>query len=51
MSKIDKCTAVFDIFVFICIVWVLMYGMLFCIKNNRHDVTMTTHAIKRHLLI
>ena len=24
---------------------------LFCIANNRHDVTITTHAIKRHFLI
>ena len=24
---------------------------LFCITNNRHDVTITTHAIKRHFLI
>ena len=35
-----------------------MYGLslngwhaLFCITNNRHDVTITTHAIKRHFLI
>ena len=28
-----------------------MDGMLFCIKNNRHNVTITTHAIKRHFLI
>ena len=25
--------------------------MLFCIANNRHGVTITTHAIKRHFLI
>ena len=24
---------------------------VFCITNNRHDVTITTHAIKRHFLI
>ena len=23
----------------------------FCITNNRHDITITTHAIKRHFLI
>ena len=25
--------------------------VLFCMKNNRHDITITTHAIKRHFLI
>ena len=37
---------------------IYLYGLslngwhaLFRIKNNRHDVTMTTHAIKRHFLI
>ena len=24
---------------------------VFCITNNRHDVTITTHAIKRHFLV
>ena len=42
-------------------VWYLctyIYGLslngwhaLFCIVNNRHGVTITTHAIKRHLLV
>ena len=32
--------------------WVLLDDMpYFCITNNRHDVTITTHAIKRHFLI
>ena len=37
---------------------IYLYGLslngwyaLFCITNNRHDVTITTHAIKRHFLI
>ena len=44
---------VFDTFVYIYMVWVLMDGRhaLFCMTNNRHDVTITTHAIKRHFLI
>ena len=32
-------------------VWVNGWHALFCITNNRHDVTITTHAIKRHFLI
>ena len=27
------------------------WHVVFCITNNRHDVTITTHAIKRHFLI
>ena len=27
------------------------WSALFCVANNRHDVTITTHAIKRHFLI
>ena len=27
------------------------WHVVFCIPNNRHDVTITTHAIKRHFLI
>ena len=27
------------------------WDALFCIANNCHDVTITTHAIKRHILI
>ena len=37
---------------------IYLYGLslngwhaLFCITNNRHDVIITTHAIKRHFLI
>ena len=37
---------------------IYLYGLslngwyaVFCITNNRHDVTITTHAIKRHVLI
>ena len=39
-------------------IFVYLYGLslngwhaLFCITNNRHNVTITTHAIKRHFLI
>ena len=39
-------------------VLIFLYGMslngwhaVLCITNNRHDVTITTHAIKRHFLI
>ena len=52
MSWIDKCTTVFWYF------FIYLYGLslngshaLFCTTNNRHDVTITTHAIKRHYLI
>ena len=45
----------FDIFVY---TYVHLYDLslngwhaVFCITNNRHDVTITTHAIKRHCLI
>ena len=38
--------------------WTYLFGSslngwhaLFCITNNRHNVTITTHAIKRHFLI
>ena len=51
MSLIDKCTTVFDILVYTHVVWVNGWHALFCITNNRHDVTITTHAIKRHFLI
>ena len=39
-------------------IYIYIYGLslngwhaLFCITNNRHDVTIMTHAIKRHFLI
>ena len=39
-------------------IYIYIYGLslngwhaLFCITNNRHDVTITTHSIKRHFLI
>ena len=51
MSLIDKCTTVFDILVYTHVVWVNGWHALFCITNNRHDVTIMTHAIKRHFLI
>ena len=38
--------------------WIYLHGLnlngwhaVFCITNNRQDVTITTHAIKRHFLI
>ena len=31
--------------------WVNGWHVLLCIANNRHAVTITTHAIKRHFLI
>ena len=31
--------------------WVNGWHALFCITNNRHGVTIPTHAIKRHFLI
>ena len=38
-----------------CLYGLSLYGSwwhaVFCITNNRHDVTITTHAIKRHFLI
>ena len=52
MLQIDKCTTVFDNF---CI---YLYGLspngwhaLLCITSNRHGVTITTHAVKSHILV
>ena len=53
MSKSDKCTTVFDIFVHIRLVWVLVDDMRYFasqITITTH-VTITTHAIKRHFFI
>ena len=48
----DKWTTVFDIFVYTYMIWVLNgWHAVPCITNNRHDVTIKTHAIKRHFLI
>ena len=33
------------------VVWVNGWHALFCITNNRHDVTITTHEYKRHVPI
>ena len=44
--------------IFCIYIYIYLYGLslngrhvLFCITNNRHDVTIMTHAIKRHFLI
>ena len=49
--QIDKCTTVFDIFEYIYVIWVNGWHASFCITNNHHHVTITTHVIKRHFLI
>ena len=49
MSYIDKCTAVFDIYVDD--LGLNGWRALFCITNNRHGVTITTHEIERDFLI
>ena len=43
---------------FVCYFCIYLYGLclngwhaVLCTTNNRHDVTITTHAIKRHFLI
>ena len=40
---------IFCIYLYVLILNV--WHVVFCITNNRHDVTITTHAIKRHFLI
>ena len=46
MNKCVECSCIY-------LYGLSLYGwhVLFCITNNRHDVTITTHAIKRHFLI
>ena len=47
ISYIDRCTTVFDIFVHIHMVWVLMDEM----RYFASQIIVTAHAIKRHFLI
>ena len=51
MLLMDKCTAVFDNLVYLYGSSLNGWHALFCFTNNRQDVTIMTHAIKRHFLI